>query len=104
MESGYHVSGKVTGYENMFVRVGGTWTWLDYPIVEFIDRNNETRNGFIKYAKSGGRYFSIGQIVDIVAYDNTIYYKGTLRNSMEIYFAIVFITVGIGLLIYKNLN
>lgn len=101
---GYHSVGKVLSYESKFVRIGGTWTWLDYPIVEYVDKKGETKNGYIKYAKSSGRYFSIGQNVDIIIYDDVIYYKGALHSNIEFYIAIALIAIGLILLVYKNVS
>ena len=72
-KEGFHTTGEVTGYENKFMRVGGTWTCLDYPTVEYQDKWGNTRTGFIKKAKSGGRYYKVGAKVEIIVHDGTIY-------------------------------
>ncbi|MTI23279.1 hypothetical protein E1176_19780 [Fulvivirga sp. RKSG066] len=77
-KEGFHTTGEVTGYENKFMRVGGTWTWLDYPTVVYKDRYGKTRTGFIKKAKSGGRYYNVDAKVEIVVHDGTIYPKDSL--------------------------
>lgn len=75
---GFHTIGEVTGYENKFMRVAGTWTWLDYPTVKYEGKNGEKRTGFIKKAKSGGRYYNVGAKVEIVIHNGTIYANDTL--------------------------
>lgn len=77
-KEGYHATGEVIGYENKFMRVGGTWTWLDYPTVKYEDRDGKTRTGFIKRAKSGGRYYNVGAKVEIVVHEGTIYANDSL--------------------------
>lgn len=75
---GFHTIGEVTGYENKFMRVAGTWTWLDYPTVKYVDINGETRTGWIKKAKSWGRYYYVGAKVEIVIHKGSIYASDTL--------------------------
>ncbi|GAB5527399.1 MAG: hypothetical protein Roseis2KO_52710 [Roseivirga sp.] len=80
-KEGYCTIGRVTGHETKFQRVGGTWTWLKYPTVEYLDRDNKYRTGFIKYAKSTGTYFTVGEEVDIIVHQGTIYYQHAMNSS-----------------------
>lgn len=79
-QRGYSTIGRVTGHETKLQRVGGTWTWLKYPTVEYLDRENNHRTGFIKYAKSTGTYFSVGEEIDIVIHQGTIYYQYSMNS------------------------
>ena len=100
-EEGFETNGEVVGYENKTMRVAGSYNSLDYPIVEYIDKRGVKKIGFIKYAKSSGRYFSIGQEVPIVIHDETIYYKHALDNAVYRPLSIVLIIIGIGIEIFK---
>ena len=101
VEEGFESKGEVIDYENKTVRVAGTWTSLDYPIVEYIDTDEQKKIGFIKYAKNSGRYFSIGQEVPIIIHDGTIYYKHALANAYFRPLAIILIIIGLGYELFK---
>jgi hypothetical protein len=104
MEEGYKTNCEVVGYENKTLHVAGSYRSLEYPIVEYIDKWGEKKIGFIKYAKSSGRYFSIGKEVPIVIHDRTIYYKHSLDNSIFRPLAIILVIIGLGYKIYKYLK
>ena len=100
-KEGFSTVGKVIDYEDKFVRVAGSWTWLEYPIIDYKDRKGNTQTGYIKFAKNNGRYFSIGQEVDVIIYGETIYYRGAMPQSKMRLLAIALIIVGLGYEIYN---
>ena len=81
LAKGYRTKAKVIDYENRYVRVGGTNTYLDYPVVIYKNQEGEEERGYLKYASSSGRPFSIGAVVSVVIYKDTIYYQRTLEMS-----------------------
>lgn len=99
---GFSTIGTVTGYVNKFERVAGSWTWLDYPTVEYKDKQNKPQTGFIKYAKSTGRYFSIGAEVEMIIHSGTIYYKPSVNAVKLQWLALAIVMIGIGKLVYEN--
>ncbi|MCR9252574.1 MAG: hypothetical protein NXI20_19295 [bacterium] len=103
VKEGFPTVGTIIGYEQKMERVAGSWTTLEYPIVEYYDAQNRLQTGFIKYAKSSGRYFQIDDEVEIVVHDNTIYYRHAFSSSKHIWIAGVLILVGIVKEIYDLL-
>jgi hypothetical protein len=92
LKEGYSAKGKITGYDNKFVRVAGKLTWMDYPLVSYIDKDRNECSGYVKYAKQGGRFFKIDQEIEIVVYGRKIYYL----KSLKIYIPIL----AVGITIY----
>ena len=104
MEEGFETNGEVIGYEYKTLHVAGSYWSLEYPIVEYIDKWGEKKIGFIKYAKSSGRYFSIGKEVPIVIHDSTIYFKHSLDNSIFRPLAVTIVVIGLGYEIFKYIK
>ncbi|AHM60675.1 hypothetical protein D770_12090 [Flammeovirgaceae bacterium 311] len=78
LREGYHTKGFVIEYRSKFARIGGEWTWIKYPYVEYLDRDQKMKRDFVKYANSYRPPFRIGQEIELVKYDDVIYYKNSL--------------------------
>lgn len=104
VKEGFPTVGTIIGYEQKMERVAGSRTTIEYPIVEYYDAQNRLQTGFIKFAKSSGRYFEINEEVEIVVHDNTIYYRHAFSSTKYIWIAIILILVGIGKEIYDWLS
>ncbi|MEO9871180.1 hypothetical protein [Ekhidna sp.] len=74
----------VTGYESKFRRVGGTWTTLEYPIVEYTDSSGTMQSGWVKFASTSGRYFQIHDEIDIIKHGKYIYYANSVSNKFSL--------------------
>lgn len=78
LKYGFHTKGTIIEYKTRFVRVAGQWTWLKYPYVEYADQDQHLKIDYVKYTNSYRPHFKIGQEIELVKYDNVLYYKNSL--------------------------
>jgi len=77
-QQGYHTYAIVRYYKTEYVRVAGSWDWLEYPYVEYVSKDGELILYRLKYASSRGRLLVIGEEVEVVLYDSVLYYAPAL--------------------------
>ncbi len=70
----------VAEYRSEFGRVAGTWTTLDYPYVTYQDEEGTWKTKRLGYAISGNRKFFIGHLVEVVQFEDHLYYRPTLES------------------------
>ena len=70
----------VAEYRSEFGRVAGTWTTLDYPFVTYQDEAGTWQTVRLGYATSGNREFFIGQLIEVVQFEDHIYYRPALES------------------------
>ncbi|MBC8085438.1 MAG: hypothetical protein H7Z21_19740 [Hymenobacter sp.] len=80
-QHGYHAKATVKEYRKEYVRVAGSWHWLDYPYVEYLTSTGAVTLERLKFAQSPGRPFVIGEEIEVVRYDGTLYYRNNLLES-----------------------
>ena len=78
LQHGFHTCAIVRYYKTEYVRVAGSWTWLEYPYVEYVSDAGELAPCRLKYASSSGPLLAVGEEVDVVLYDSVLYYAPTL--------------------------
>ncbi|UOQ52874.1 hypothetical protein [Hymenobacter cellulosivorans] len=81
LKHGYHTEAVVTAYREDVVRVAGSWTSLEYPYLTYISEAGEVKCGRLKYASSRGRLLWIDQEVEIVVYQQKLFYLPELKQS-----------------------
>lgn len=74
-DEGYHTWAIVVEYKTEFVLVAGSWTWLEYPQVDYITKNGKLQRCRLKYASSRGPLLYIGDEVEVVLHNGILYYK-----------------------------
>lgn len=70
----------VAEYRPEFRRVAGTWTTLDYPYVTYQDEEGTWKTERLGYATSGNREFFIGHLIEVVQFDDLLYYRPALES------------------------
>lgn len=83
-KEGLRSKARVIDYENKFRRVGGTWTTLEYPVVEYQDESGGINTGWVKYASSSGRYFELNQEIEIIRHGKYIYYADSVSDQISL--------------------
>ncbi|MDJ0364030.1 hypothetical protein QMK33_02615 [Hymenobacter sp. H14-R3] len=82
-KSGYHAWAIFRSYRKDYVRVAGSWHCLDYPYVEYKSAEGEMVFERLKYAESNGRLLEIGDEIEVVRYDEILYYRAALHPNYE---------------------
>ena len=77
---GHAYFATVAEYRSEFGRVAGTWTTLEYPYVTYQDGEETWKTQRLGYATSGNREFFIGHLVEVVHFENTLYYRLALES------------------------
>lgn len=81
LKEGFHTWAVVIEYKSEFVRVAGSWTWLDYPQVDYITENGRLKRSRLKYASSEGPLLSRDEI-EVVLHNSKLYFKPLLSQSL----------------------
>jgi hypothetical protein len=95
---GYHAVAIVRGYQKDYVRVAGSWHWLDYPYVTYENAEGELVHERLKYAENSRRLLEIGEEIEVVRYDGVLYYRAALHPNYE-WSYIVWLGVTVGALL-----
>jgi hypothetical protein len=82
-QSGYYTWATVRSYRKEYVRVAGSWDWLDYPYVEYEGAEGEVIIERLKYAESNSRLLEVGDEIEVVRYDGVLYYRVALHPKYE---------------------
>lgn len=82
-QSGYHAWATVSSYRREYVRVAGSWHWLDYPYVVYKNAEGEMTFERLKYAESNRRLLAIGDEIEVVCYDGVLYYRAALHSTYD---------------------
>ena len=82
-QSGYHAVATVRSYRKEYVRVAGSWDWLDYPYVVYKNAEGELVVERLKYAESNRRLLAVGDEIEVVRYDGVLYYRAALHPNYE---------------------
>ena len=77
---GYAASATVKEYRSEYVRVAGSWSWLNYPYVTYQDNAGVCKTERLKHAASGEQEFFIGQLIEVVHFDSVLYYRPDLES------------------------
>ncbi|MFD1874678.1 hypothetical protein [Hymenobacter bucti] len=80
---GYHAVAIVRSYRKEYVRVAGSWNWLDYPYVVYMNAKGELVFERLKYAESNSRLLEIGDEIEVVRYDGILYYRAALHPNYD---------------------
>jgi hypothetical protein len=80
-QHGFRTRAVVCYYKEEYVRVAGSWRWLEYPYVEYVTREGNLLVSRLKYASSKGQLLKLGQEVEVVLYDSILYYAPALQPS-----------------------
>jgi hypothetical protein len=97
-KSGYHAVAIVRDYQKEYVRVAGSWHWLDYPYVAYKNAEGELVHERLKYAENSRRLLEIGEEIEVVRYDGVLYYRAALHPNYE-WSYIVWLGVTVGALL-----
>ncbi|WBA40250.1 hypothetical protein [Hymenobacter canadensis] len=68
-------------YKSEYVRVAGSWTWLEYPQVDYITKEGGLQRARLKYASSTGPLLDLEEEVEVVLHENILYYKPVLTQK-----------------------
>ncbi len=102
-KSGYHTVAIVRNYQKEYVRVAGSWHWLDYPYVTYQNAVCELVYERLKYAENSRCLLEIGEEIEVVRHDGVLYYRAALHPNYEwSYIVWLGLTVG-GLLLLGSL-
>lgn len=82
-QSGYHAWATVRSYRKEYVRIAGSWDWLDYPYVVYKNAEGEMVFERLKHAENNKRLFSVGDEIEVVRYDGILYYRAALHPNHE---------------------
>jgi hypothetical protein len=82
-KSGYHAWATVRSYRKEYVRVAGSWDWLDYSYVVYKNAEGEMIFERLKYAESNRRLLSVGDEIEVVRYNGILYYRAALHPNYE---------------------
>lgn len=82
-KSGYHALATVRSYRKEYVRIAGSWDWLEYPYVVYKNAEGEMIFERLKYAESNRRLLSVGDEIEVVHYDGILYYRAALHPNYE---------------------
>lgn len=82
-KSGYHTWAVVRSYRKEYVRVAGSWDWLEYPYVVYKNAEGEMVFERLKYAEHNRRLLAVGDEIEVVRYDGILYYRAALHPNYE---------------------
>jgi hypothetical protein len=82
-KSGCHAVAIVRDYQKEYVRVAGSWHWLDYPYVTYENAEGELVYERLKYAENSQRLLEIGEEIEVVRYDGILYCRAALHPNYE---------------------
>ncbi|OON69120.1 hypothetical protein B0919_10445 [Hymenobacter sp. CRA2] len=98
---GFHAEAVVRFYREEYVRVAGSWDWLEYPYVEYTDEHGDVKLERLKYAQRPGQPFSIGQPVEVIRYKEILYYRQGLQegSTVSLLLAVATLVGGLSMII-----
>lgn len=82
-KSGYHAVANVRDYQKEYVRVAGSWHWLDYPYVTYENAEGELVYERLKYAENSRHLLEIDEEIEVVRYDGVLFYRAALHPNYE---------------------
>ncbi len=74
-KNGFKATGTVIGHEKHFKRIVGTWTNMYYPTVEYLNERKVLTRSMLKYGQSSEKPFNIGQRINVIHHNGTLYYE-----------------------------
>ncbi|WP_203258536.1 hypothetical protein [Hyunsoonleella ulvae] len=80
------IKAEVVEYRKEKGPMRNDYTLLEYPYVRIDLDDEDYIIERLKYATSSGRYFKIGQIIDVFWYDNYLLYWDAYDNGIYKYF------------------